>query len=188
MNVLLAPEATKLITGKELFAMGDIGRCELIDGRIVPMSPTGIHHAYIEFNLGRILGNFVMERKLGWVGGGEAGIYIHRNPDRVRGADVIFLSREKFPQGIPEDGFLEIAPDLIVEVMSPNDTWQEVREKIGEYFSVASTWVWIVEPDNRAVLVYRSPASFTEYVEGDVLRGEGVLEGFEISVSAIFEK
>jgi len=188
MNVSLATEETKLITGEELFAMGNIGRCELIDGRIIPMSPTGIHHAYIEFNLGGELRNFVRKHKIGWVGGGEAGIYIQRNPDRVRGADVIFLSREKFPQGIPEDGFLETAPDLVVEVMSPSDTWQEVREKIGEYFSVSATWVWIVEPDNRAILVYHTPTSFTEYVEGDVLKGEGTLEGFEVRIADIFEK
>jgi Uma2 family endonuclease len=76
----------------------------------------------------------------------------------------------------------------VVEVMSPNDTWQEVREKIGEYFAVGATWVWIVEPDNRAVLVYRSPTSFNEYVEGDILKGEGVLEGFEVPIATVFEK
>jgi Uma2 family endonuclease len=112
MGAVTAPSETKLITGEELLAMGDIGPCELIDGRIVPMSPTGSEHGNIEFNLGLALKVFVQQRKLGWVVGGEVGIYTRHNPDRVRGADIVFVSNKRITS-LP-NGFLETTPDLIV--------------------------------------------------------------------------
>jgi len=174
----------KLITGEELLAMGDIGPCELIDGRIVELSPVGGEHGFIEFNLGAELRAFVRQHKLGWVTGGEVGIYIRRNPDRVRGADIAFISNETTSER--PQGFLEIAPDLVVEVMSPNDRWQEVHEKIEEYFTIGVGQVWVVEPRNRAVRVYRSVTEVQRLGEGDMLQGEGVLAGFELPVVEIF--
>lgn len=97
MSDIKAPPETKLITGDELLARGDIGRCELIDGRIVPMSPAGAEHGILELNLALALKLFVQERQLGQVMTGEVGIYIRRNPDRVRGADIVFISKEKLP-------------------------------------------------------------------------------------------
>lgn len=167
--------------------MGDIGPCELIDGRIVYMSPTGVEHALIENRLGRLLGNFVEERKLGFVLSGEVGIYIRRRPDRVRAADIAFVSRERGGSKPPK-GFSQAAPELIVEVMSPDDRWQDVREKIEEYFSIGVQWVWVVEPENRAVLVYRSATEMQKLSKGDALRGEGVLAGFETPVAKLFEE
>jgi Uma2 family endonuclease len=185
MNALAAPPETKLITGEELLAMGDIGPCDLIDGRIVKMSPTGGEHGNLEFDLGRLLGNFVADRKLGWVLGGEVGIYIRRNPDRVRGADVAFISKQRLPHR-PPTGFLEVVPELVVEVISPNDVWEEVRQKLEDYFSIGVDRVWVVEPKNHTVLVYRSATEATRLSEEDTLKGEGALAGFELSVKSLF--
>ena len=77
-----------ILTGEELFALGDIGPAELIDGRIIPMSPTGGEHGRVESELAALLREFVRQHKLGWVIAGEAGIYTRRNPDRVRGMDA----------------------------------------------------------------------------------------------------
>ncbi len=187
MSVMTAPPTTKLITGKELLAMGDIGPCELIDGRIVPMSPTGGQHAILESNLSRRLGNFVADRKLGWVLVGEVGIYTRHNPDRVRGADVAFISKER-AAGRPSQGFLETAPELVVEILSPDDRWQDVRQKLEEYFSIGVRWVWIVEPENRTLLIYYSGTQMRKLSEADTLVGEGVLEGFRLPVAGLFEE
>ncbi|MFQ5859132.1 MAG: Uma2 family endonuclease [Anaerolineae bacterium] len=184
MSVSIAPPATRLITGEELLAMGDIGPCELIDGRIVHMTPAGGEHGVVEFDLGRHLGNFVADRRLGWVMGGEVGIYTRRNPDRVRGADVVFISRDRLPE--PPKGYLEVAPELVVEVMSPNDRWQSVQDKMEEYFAIGVQWVWIVQPANRTVLVYRSITELQKFGEEDTLNGEGVLEGFALPVASLF--
>lgn len=187
MNRTTAFEQSPLTTGRELLAMGDIGPCELIDGRITRMTPTGAEHSRLEFNLGRHLGNFVAERRLGWVLGGEVGIHTRQAPDRVRGADIAFLSREQAPDGPPE-GFLDTAPEMVVEIISPHDRWQDVRAKIKEYFTMGVQRGWIVEPEDRAVLVYRSLTEIQTLAEADTLVGEGSLEGFRLPVSMIFEK
>src|SRR5690348_3035595 len=88
----------KLITGEELYAMGNIGRCELVEGRIVPMSPTGELHGNVELAIGAEIRAFVRANNLGRVSGGEVGIYIHRNPDTIRVADVLFISNERYAQ------------------------------------------------------------------------------------------
>ena len=180
-----APAPTRLITGEELLAMGDIGPCELIDGEIVPMSPTGGVHGRLEMRLGRWLDVFVDEHDLGWVLGGEVGIYIRRNPDRVRGADVAFWSHERLPEG-PPPGFLDVVPELVVEVISPTDRWRDIREKIDEYFAMGVDRVWIVEPPTHSVLVYESPTTQRQLGEGDILEGEGVLKGFSLPVARLF--
>ena len=184
MNAVIAPPETKLITGEELLDMGDIGPYELIDGRIVPMAPTGGEHGLVEFNLGGELRSFVRQHQLGWVMGGEVGIYTRRNPDSVRGADVVFISKERMPDR--PKGFLEIAPDLVVEVISPNDRWQDIQQKIEEYFAIGVHWVWVVEPDNRAVRIYRSATDIHKLTEDDTLMGEGPLAGFTLPVAEIF--
>lgn len=184
MVVTLAPPKERLITGEELLAMGDIGPSELIDGRVVPMTPTGEEHGMIESNLVHNLRAFVRQHKRGRVSSGEVGIYIRRMPDRIRAADVAFVSVERLAR--PAKGFLEVAPELVVEIMSPEDRWQAMRDKLADYFSIGVERVWIVEPQNRKVLVFSSTTDVEEYDEGDTLRGEGALEGFAIRVGDLF--
>jgi Uma2 family endonuclease len=174
-----------LLSGEDLLALGDIGPCELIDGRIVPMVPTGGEHGRIEITLGAKLDAFVRERQLGWVLGGEVGIYTHRNPDRVRGADIVFLSRQRVPEGLPR-GFLATAPDLVVEIMSPGDRWQEVQQKLTEYFEIGVAQVWLVTPESREVLAYDSPVQLRRLGKGERLTGEGVLKGFGVEIEELF--
>lgn len=195
MTVATIPRSTvaaprprsRRITGEELLAMGDIGPCELVEGRIVRRSFAQVRHGCIESTLGCHLGGFVDSRKIGRVTGGGVGIYTRFNPDTVRAADIVFVSKER-QAGRPGPGFLMIAPDLVVEIMSPTDRWQEVRRKIEEYFAIGTQRVWIVEPDNRAALVYSASAALHELSENDTLTGEGVLEGFTLPVAELFEE
>jgi len=176
-----------LITGEALFEMGDIGRCELIEGRIVKMSPTGAVHGELSSELDFLLRTFVKKnRDAGKVFVGETGVYIKQNPDTIRAADVIFISVERWKRCNPDRAFLDVAPELVVEIVSPTDRWQDIREKILDYFSIEVTWVWIVEPKKRAILVFTSPTAFLEYNTGDMLKGEGPLQGFELDVANYF--
>ncbi len=177
--------ATRLITGDELLAMGDIGPCELIDGEIVRMSPTGEIHGYLESRLTFFLYRFSQDTQAGWVLGGEVGIYIRHNPDRIRGADLAFWSKGRLPDG-PSTGFSEVAPDLIVEILSPTDRWAEMRHKIGDYFSIGVGELWIVEPDEETVFVYRSATQRSAMRRGDTLVGSGSLTGFTFPVDELF--
>jgi Uma2 family endonuclease len=160
-----------LVTGAELLDMGDIGPCELIDGRIVPMTPTGGAHGRVESNLAFELGGFVREKGLGWILSGEVGIFIRKDPDRVGGADVAFVSRARAPGGLPS-GFLEVVPELIAEVISPTDCWQTIHAKLEDYFFIGVQRVWVVEPEARAVLVYRSPTEAVKLGGEETLQGE----------------
>ena len=178
------PATDRLFSGNDLLAMGEVGPCELIDGRIVSMSPTGAEHGRIEGLVARKLGNYVEENALGWVLAGEVGIYTRRDPDRVRAADVVFVSKTQLPE-IP-DGFLEFAPELVVEVISPSDRWQDIRDKIDEYFSIGIQRVWIIEPKAHQILVYSSPTDAKRFRVGDTLRGELNLDGFDMAVDTVF--
>src|SRR5438270_2933406 len=165
---------TGLITGEELARMGDIGRCELIDGRIVPMSPTGYEHGEIENAIGAELRAFVRPRGLGKVLVGEVGIYTRRAPDNVRGADVLFISNERYARK-RSSSYLDVAPDLVVEVLSPNDSWSEVMQKLREYFSIDVRLVWVVDPASRRIYAYRSLTDVREFIEDSDLPGDEVL-------------
>jgi Uma2 family endonuclease len=173
----------RLITGDELLEMGDMERCELIAGEIIKMSPTNVEHGYLENEIGTQLRNFIASHDLGWVFVGEVGIFTRRDPDTVRGADVAFISKERIPKR-PRRGFLDIAPELIVEIVSPTDRWTNLQDKIEEYFAIGVQWVWVVEPKRQVIRVYNSPTRAE--VIGDLLQGEGVLEGFELSVTMLF--
>lgn len=165
--------------------MSDVGPCELVEGEIKRMSPTGWKHGNIEARLARRLGGFVGEDKSGEVMSGEVGIYTRRDPDTVRGADVLFISHERLQEARPE-GFLDVAPELVVEITLPSNTWEEVRRKIEEYFAIGVERVWIVEPENRAVQVYRARDAVRTLTEDDVLEGEGQLDGFALPVRELF--
>ncbi len=178
------PTETKLVTGEDLFAMGDIGPSELIDGRIVPMSPAGGKHGYIEPKLASYLDDFLEGDNNAWVLVGEVGIYIRRNPDRIRAADVAVFSKERLPE-IP-DTYIDTAPELAIEIMSPTDIWSNVRTKIDDYFSIGVEQVWIVEPDTRTVLVFHSATAFAKLGVDDTLIGQSILDGFRLPIAPLF--
>lgn len=180
--------AERLITGDELARMPDPGPCELIDGRIVPMTPTGGEHAWIETNVAVVLREFVSRRELGRVLVGEVGIFTRRNPDRVRGADVLFISNEQCARWSNKSGFLDVAPELVVEILSPNDTAMDVTEKLREYFAIGVKLVWVLDPRARAVYAYRGVADVRLFQQTDRLPGDDVLPGFEVLVAALFEE
>lgn len=176
----------KLITGEELLEMGDIGPAELIDGRIVSISPTGKRHGSLEYLIARLLGEFVEQRGLGEVFVGEPGIYIRHNPDRIRAADVVFISNERAAQDESE-GYFQVAPELVVEVISPSDGWEDINEKLEDYFSIGVERVWICQPKRKNMLVYRSPQEFIKFESNEILAGEGILNGFELPLSKLFK-
>lgn len=177
--------AETLVTGEALAEMGDIGRCELVEGKIIMRSPTGWQHGKYESRFGHILKNFVDKHQLGEVLVGEVGLYTQRDPDSVRGADVIFISHERLAQ-VKSASFLDVAPELIVEVMSPDDRWIEVKQKLREYFAIGVALVWVVDPVDQTVSVYRSLTEVRLLAGADQLTGEEALPGFSVSVNALF--
>src|ERR1044071_4331916 len=105
---VLSKSEKRPVTGEELFRRPDLEPCELVDGRIVPMSPTGFLHGDIEAELGAALRAWARETGRGRAVGGEVGIYVRRDPDTVRAADLLYISRERLPGGTPA-GALDVA-------------------------------------------------------------------------------
>ena len=180
---------TKL-TGEDLLEIQAETRksYELIEGELVEMSPTGGLHSAIEFNITMLLGQYVRQHRLGQIVVGEAGFYVRGDEHTVRGADVAFISAAKVPsEGLPT-GFLKIAPDLVVEVVSPNDRGVAIVEKVGEWLAFGVAMVWVVYPNTRSVHVYTDPRSSRILSADDTLEGGSVLAGFSTPVRAFFER
>lgn len=184
-HVAQLPEVST-VTGDILSKMHGIGPCELIEGGIVPMSPAGDEHGGIQIVIGAKIYAFVQKHNLGKVRGGEIGLYTRRNPDTVRGADVLFISHERYAQKVSAS-FLDVAPDLIVEIRSPGDLWSEINKKLQEYFAIGVRLVWVVEPRRRCVYAYRSMTDVREFAAQDDLPGDDVLPDFSVRVADLFE-
>ncbi|MCA9923327.1 MAG: Uma2 family endonuclease [Anaerolineales bacterium] len=175
----------KLITGEELYAMGDIGPSELVRGEIVRHMPTGHPHGLIENLIAFFLTLFLRERKSGRVLTGEVGIYTQRQPDTIRAADVIYISEDRF-QTLQSSGYLDVAPELVVEIMSPSNSWTEVHEKLSEYFAIDVKMVWVVDPQLEQIHVYRAVDQVKLLQKSDTLSGEDVLPDFQAALTEIF--
>ncbi|NJO06009.1 MAG: Uma2 family endonuclease [Chloroflexaceae bacterium] len=173
-----------LITGDELAALGDIGPCELVEGRIIRMSPTGPIHGEAESNLSAALLTYVRQHRNGRVMTGEVGIYTRRNPDTVRAADVIFISHERYAR-YSGAAYLDIAPDLVVEVLSPSNRWTEITQKLREYFAIGVRLVWVVDVEGCSVFAYRALTEVREFPTDADLPGDEVLPGLVLPVASI---
>lgn len=174
-----------ILTAEELFRRPDLEPCELVDGRAIPTAPTGFLHGDIESELSLRLRSYAKETGHGRVAGGEVGIVIRRNPDTVRAADVLFVSHERLGRS-PASGYLEVAPELVVEILSPDDRWSEVMEKLSDYFQAGVLRVWVVDPRVRKVFVYRSLSQVETFTDGQTLGDENLLPGFTLAISELF--
>ena len=110
---------------------------------------------------------------------------MERDPDSVFGPDIAFLSISRFPT--PPEGYLEIPPDLVVEVLSPDDRRKHVREKIKDYVKNGVKLVWLVDPEMRTVTVYAGSLRGTELDESETITGGDVLPEFTCKVAEFFE-
>jgi Uma2 family endonuclease len=177
----------KLITAEEFFRMPeptDGARQELVRGVVVTMPPPGGRHGACCSRVDRRLGAFVEDRGLGTVCANDTGFITERDPDTVRGPDVAFWKRDRLPE-VPE-GYIEIAPDLAVEVVSPTDHYSRVQNKVRHYLARGVAMVWVVDPEDRSVTVYRSMQHAQILAETDLLSGEDVLPGFTTPVADLF--
>jgi Uma2 family endonuclease len=182
---LLQKSEDSLMTGEELLHRPDLNPCELVNGRVVPTMATGDEHGDLEFELAMRLRAYGKESQRGRAVGGEVGIYIRRNPDTVRAADVVFISKERDLRPRAQ-GYFEVAPELIVEILSPSDQMSRVKEMLRDHFSAGVQVVWVVDPPSRRVLVYRSLTSVMAFEDQQVLTDQELLPGFSLPIADLF--
>jgi len=175
------------MTAEEFFEL-DIpdAKAELVRGRVVRMSLPKVRHAVIALRIGARLLGFVEAQGLGYVFV-ETGCITARDPDTVRGPDIAFVSFERMAGQVPPDTFLQFAPDLAVEVISPSQRPKQIREKVRDWFGGGARQVWLFYPRTANVYVLRSPTDVQILGPGDTLTGEDMLPGFSCPVAALFE-
>jgi Uma2 family endonuclease len=179
--------AQKPITAEEFFLMpGDPnGHQELVRGEVVRMCRPGFRHGLIQTRIARMLDEYVTAHRLGRVTV-DSGLITERGPDSVRGPDIAYWSFERLPADQEPVGYPDVAADLCVEILSPNDRPGETKRKVREYFARGVRIVWVIDPEDRAVRVHRSPDEGRLLYESATLVGEDVLPGFTCLVADLF--
>lgn len=179
---------TKRLTADDLLRLYSEGvRGELIRGELCQTMPVGQEHGEIVVNLTILLGTFVKPRKLGRLAASDSGVWLERDPDTVREPDIAFFSAEKMPLGTRVTGYAEVVPDLVVEVVSPNNSLREINDKALMWLSYGVSLVWAVNPDSRSVDVYRAGRVTSTLTENDTLDGLDALPGFTCAISEVFD-
>ncbi len=148
-------------------------RYELDEGELIVMAPTGNEHGLIAAEILRRVANHVVDNDLGEVTAAETGFVLYKNPakgkDIVRAPDVAFIAKARLMP--TTEKFYTIAPDFVVEVVSPNDTAQQMRRKADQYLQAGTCLIWVVYPGERFVDVFQPGHDMHTYRSEDALEG-----------------
>ena len=155
---------------------------ELIDGKIVLMSPSGYESDEVAFEFGRQLANWTKPRQLGRVTGAGAGFNLPNSDTRA--PDVSFVQAERLRRS--PRSFAQLAPDLMVEVKSPTDSLKGLRAKIDEFLEQGTSVGILIHPEQRWLEIRRSGQEPLVLKDGDVLMLPDLLPGWELQVSELW--
>lgn len=184
MNILLE---TGSLTPENLLDMGEAGKgFELVDGRLVEQH-VSVLSCLVAGMLYSLLAAYSHEKRIGWVFPPESGFqYDQFAPKKVRKPDGAFVRRDRLPESEFSAGYCHVVPDLAVEVVSPNDTFDEVDTKVEEYLRLGVQLVWVVSLATRQVYIHRGDGTMSKVREEAELTGEDVVPGFHCRVGDIF--
>ena len=152
-------------------------RSELVNGRMLVRELAAYTHGRLAIAIGSALHAWVSSRGLGDVVAAETGFTLRRNPDTVRAPDAAYVSAQRVPPANVA-GFAELAPDLVVEVVSLSDRAGYVREKVDDWLAADTQLVWILDAAHHRADVFRADGTTTRLGAVDSLSGENVLPGF----------
>lgn len=178
------------VSPDDLLSMGDDNVAfELVNGELVEKT-MGWESSWIASELAALLRDECRRHRpsLGWALGGEATYQcFDDDPEKVRRPDASFIARGRLPGGRRPKGHCRVAPDLAVEVVSPNDTYSHLEEKVAEYLGAGVRLVWVIDPPTKTVRVHRADGSTATLHSGDELSGEEVIVGFRCRVADLFD-
>ena len=171
---------------EDLLRMPDGDHYELIDGK-PKEKQMGAESDHIALRLASLLDQFCLRSKCGLVFGSQTGYRCFPGkPKLVRKPDASFVAAGRLPDDKTPKGDIPLAPDLAVEVVSPNDTYEEVAVKVAEFKSANVKLIWVISPETKTVLIRRLDGSCAEVGETGTLSGEDVLPGFTCAVADLF--
>jgi Uma2 family endonuclease len=151
---------------------------------LVVREPAGYTHGVVGDETRLELATYVKRTSAGAVCAAETGFKLTSNPDTVRAPDVAFVARERVPPR-GAHGFPALAPDLVVEVLSPDDRPGEILAKVADWLSAGARLVWVVDPERRVARIYRDDGSETVVPDQGTLEGEAVLPGFSCALAEV---
>lgn len=165
--------------------------CEFVNGNYQE-KVMGWESEWIAMNLGVLLGNHCRIHRCGWINGSNASYRCFEevfpdDPNRIRKPDLSFIRIERMPRRGMPTGYCEIVPDLAVEVISPNDLYSEVDDKVSEYLLAGVRLVWVVNPQRKLIHVHRAEGADSTLRGSDELSGEDVVPGFRCSLNDVFQ-
>ena len=179
--------AQKLITAEELLLMSQNGegkRYELVRGVLIKRVATGDPHAIAVSRIDTALSVYSDDKDYGEIRTGEPGYRLEVGPDTVRAPDVAWIAPGRIPEGT--QGYPQLAPDLVVEVLSPR---QDLSEKAAMWLSFGSREVWVADPAPPVSVTRYRPGQEPEVLgEDDILDGGDLLPGFSIEVWRLFRR
>ena len=188
-NQVETPAKQKIWTDAEFMALNRDGhRYEIVNGELIDMGNSGAKHGYVCSILMTLLGGYVHLQKLGAMF--DSSTAFKMKSGNKRSPDVSFMAKERL-QGLDDlpDGFLEGAPDLAVEILSPGNTVAEIHDKLVEYFENGARLVWVIHPQEQYVLVYRSSQEPDRLLKSvNSLDGEEIVPGFTLPIAELFQK
>ncbi len=177
---------TRLYTIDDLAAIEEPGRYDLIRGELLKMPPAGGDHSEIGVNLIYLLWGHVRHEGIGRVYGPDAGFVLARDPDILLSPDAAFVRSERLPPSGSRQGFLPIAPDLVIEIVSPSDRSSTVDAKVVEYLRAGTRLVLVVQPELRSIAVWTPDRRARVYGEAEEIDFDDVLPGFRLRVADVF--
>lgn len=179
---------TRPMTAEELLNLPDDGfRYELVRGKLRKRLPAGQNHGRYAMNISLSLGGYAKANRLGKCYIADTGYILATDPDHVRAPDFAFISNERLSEIGESDGFAQGAPDIAVEVISPNDRYTEVEEKVEDWLNAGCRAVILVNPRRRTVNLHRSPTDMTTLTESDTLELDDIVPGWRMPIQDIFE-
>jgi Uma2 family endonuclease len=183
MNTATMPA---LMEPDDLLRMPDGEHFELIDG-VPKEKPMGAKSDSIATTLSALLYAYCRAHKLGHVFGSQTGYRCFPGkPRQVRKPDVSFIACGRLPNNEPPEGDIMIAPDVMVESVSPNDGYEEVQERVADFRLAKTPLIWVISPKTRSMLIRRLDGTCAEVFEGGELSGEDVVPGFTCKVAELF--
>lgn len=178
----------KLLTAEEFATRTDLNpHTELVKGEVIDVPPPAIIHGYVCLNIGGTIRDHVRQRELGRVIGNDSGVVTERDPDTVRGADVAYFSFERLPKGPLPEGYPDVAPELVFEVLSPDDRWKNISAKITEYLAIGVKLVYVVDPARRSAMLCEPGGSLRMFGDEEELVFPEVLPELRFTLRSVLD-
>jgi Uma2 family endonuclease len=182
----MAAVETKIYTPDDLLKIPDSNNIELVNGELAE-KPVSALSAFVEIKISTKLENFGNAHQTATVLSSTNGIRCFPDdPNKVRKPDVSVYKSGRFTREHLMAGWVSIAPDIAVEVISHNEEFGEITEKIEEYLAAGVPLVWVIDPENEIAYVHRKDGSVTKLKKGEELSGEDVLPGFTCKLADLF--